>query len=124
MKKTIVFLSMSLVLILGLTSCGCQNEAAVDTTPPAAAPSTGADYNADGSGTVDGDSNPSNGNNGMMTGDLPAGNGSAESSAPGGNDPVKDDIIDRDPNATGDGALGDVGDAVDDLVDDARRTVR
>ena len=132
MKKTIIFLSLCLVLTLGLTSCGCQDNTAVDTTPPSSTPTAGADYNANDNGTVDGDSNLSNGNNGI-TGDMgtTTPNGTVdvpESIGPDGtvDNGVLDNngTVDRNPNATGDGVLDDVGDAVDDLVDNARRRVR
>ena len=150
MKKTIMFLSLCLVMTLGLTSCGCQDSAAVDTTPPTATPSAGADYNANDNGTVDGDSNVSNGNNGMMpddmtgnggmTGNGVSDNGTVNDGANGqngtndGNGTVNDGTTNNgttnngttngNHNANGDSVLDDVGDAVDDLVDGARRTVR
>lgn len=144
MKKKIMFLSLCLVLTLGLTSCGCQDNAAVDTTSPTATPSAEADYNANDNGTVDGDSNPSNGNHGMMTDDMTGnggmtGNGVTDNGITG-NDTVGGDTNGQngtvenngtvnnngttDHNANGDGVLDDVGDAVDDLVDGARRAVR
>ena len=145
MKKMLVFLSLGLVLMLGLTSCGCQDSAAVDTTPPSASPTTGADYNANDNGTVDGDSNLSNGNNGM-TGDMgttqPGGTeDTPESTNPNGtsngtnngtnNSGTNNSTPNQNSNANGDSALddvgnavGDVGDAVDDLIDGARRRMR
>lgn len=132
MKKMIMFLSMSLVLVLGLTSCGCQDKAAVDTTPPTTTPSTGADYNANNNGTVDGDSNVSNGNNGM-TGDMgttaPGGTVDVpESINPDGttdpNGTVNNGTTDHGTDANGDGVLDDVGRAVGDMARGTERAVR
>lgn len=135
MKKTIMFLSACLVLSLGLTSCGCQDDAAVDTAPPSATPSSGAEYNANGNGTVDGDSNPATGNNGIMDGNLTdngmTGNDTGTSTPNGtihdndtGNAGNATNTTDPDTNATGDGVLGDVGRAVDDVAHDTERAVR
>lgn len=137
MKKTIMFLSLCLVLALGLTSCGCQDNAAVNTTPPTT-PTTGADYNANDNGTVDGDSNVSNGNNGMtdhsgLTGDngvtdhngVTDNNGTTDHNGViDNNGTVNNGTTDHDHNANGDSVLDDVGNAADDLMDGARRTVR
>ena len=109
-KSIVLALCLAGVLILG----GCSKKdpdpshSTTPSTPPSASMGTESEYEADNNGAVDG--------NGAAPGTSPV-----ESEMPG--DTTRPDGT-ADPDNTGDGMLNDVGDAVDDLVDDAKRAVR
>ena len=112
MKQKSIVLSLCLVAALMLSGCSKKDTNSTPSTSPSTTPSASmgleGEYEADDHGAVDG--------NGAAPGTSPV-----ESGTP--NDTTRPDGT-ADPDHTGDGVMNDVGDAVDDLVDDAKRAVR
>ena len=112
MNRKSVLLALCLIAALMLSGCSKKDTQPAPSASPSAKPSASmgleGEYEADDHGAVDG--------NGAAPGTGPMESGTPDESR------RPDDTAD--PDHTGDGVLNDVGDAVEDLVDDAKRAVR